>query len=216
MEYFQNTSWFEEICNQSKERVYKRGEIFGLQGEPLQVVGLVLSGKATAISFSKNGDETWVGEYEEGQFIGLMSLLTNNVSNFEIKAKSKLILRVLSKDKMHELMRENAALCEVVAIDLATRLNSSVSDLVDVHTLSVKGRICAELIRLALPIGIDPDRQIIRPSPIFVELARRLNSSRETVSRTVSELQSKGVVAREPGALIINDLDTLQQVIEFI
>lgn len=213
---FRNTHWFEVLCGQSVETVYKRGEVFAFQGESLQAVGFVLSGKATAISYSVNGDETWVGEYKEGQFIGLMSLLINNISDFEIRASSKLIVRVLSQDKVLELMKGDAALSKVVAIDLAIRLNASVSDLVDVHTLSVKGRVCAELLRLALPIGIDPDRHIIRPSPVFVELARRLNSSRETVSRTVSELQRKGIVAREPGALIINDTDILQDVIENI
>ena len=53
--------------------------------------------------------------------------------------------------------------------------------------------------------------QIIRPNPIFIELAERVNSTRETVSRTVSELQKKGILAREPGAIIINDPDRLRQ-----
>ena len=213
---FRDENWFEAFCSQSVETIYKRGEIISLQGEVPKTVGLVLSGKANAQSYSFNGDETWVGEYKEGQFIGLISLLNNEISGFEIKATSKLVVRVLSHDKMVELMKGDIALCEAVATDLARRLNTSISDIVNVHTLSVKGRICAELLRLALPIGIEPDRHIIRPGPVFVELARRLNSTRETVSRTVSELQGKGILAREPGALIIENPERLQDVIEYI
>ena len=69
---------------------------------------------------------------------------------------------------------------------------------------------------MALPIGIDPDRQVIRPNPIFIDMARKLNSSRETVSRTISELQKRGIIARQPGALVIEDPIRLQDAIEYI
>ena len=193
-----------------------RDRAYSLQGEEQSTVGLVVMGKATAISYSFNGDETWIGEYVEGQFIGLRALLANKPISFEIRALSKLQVLTLSHDQMLNLMQEDESLCKAVAVDLAERLNTSVSDIVDIHTLSVKGRICAELLRRAIPIGINPDRQIIRPSPVFVALARRLNASRETVSRTVSELQNKGILAREPGALIIEDPDRLRDAIEFI
>lgn len=208
------TSWFEAFYSQSTEIVHKSGGNFNLQGDALRTVGLVLSGDADALSYSVDGDETWLGEYQSGQFIGLMTLFTENFSNFEIRAKSKLTIRVLSHDAMRKLMRDDVNLCEAVASDLAIRLETSVSDLLSVHTLSIKGRICSELLRLSLPIGVDPGRHIIRPSPVFVELARRLNSSRETVSRTVSELQKKGVISRHPGALIVEDPDLLEEAIQ--
>lgn len=211
-----NSVWYSSFASNSVEKTYKKGEAYSLQGEEQSTVGLVVMGKATAISYSFNGDETWIGEYVEGQFIGLRALLANKAISFEIRALSKLQVLTLSHDQMLKLMQEDESLCKAVAVDLAERLNTSVSDIVDIHTLSVKGRICAELLRRAIPIGINPDRQIIRPSPVFVALARRLNASRETVSRTVSELQSKGILAREPGALIIEDPDRLRDAIEFI
>lgn len=211
-----NSVWYSSFASNSVEKTYKKGEAYSLQGEEQSTVGLVVMGKATAISYSFNGDETWIGEYVEGQFIGLRALLANKPISFEIRALSKLQVLTLSHDQMLKLMQEDDSLCKAVAVDLAERLNTSVSDIVDIHTLSVKGRICAELLRRAIPIGINPDRQIIRPSPVFVALARRLNASRETVSRTVSELQNKGILAREPGALIIEDPDRLRDAIEFI
>ena len=213
---FQNTVWFKQLCAQSTETLYKQGESFGLQGELLRTVGFIISGKANAISYSVNGVETWVGEYSDGQFIGAISLLSNDIPAFEVKAQSRLVVRVISHEKMLELMQANIALYNFVATDLALRLNTSINTIIDLNSLSVKGRICSELMRLALPIGINPDRHIIRPSPVFVELARRLNSSRETVSRTVSELQGKGIIARESGALIIEDPDRLENAIEYI
>ena len=208
------TSWFEMFCSQSVETIYEAGESYSLQGDRLRSVGYIISGEANAVSYSIDGDQTWLGEYHQGQFIGLISLFTHDISNFEIRAQSRLTVRTLSHDKMLALIRRDVNLCEALAADLALRLNASLSDLLNVHTLSIRGRICAELLRLSLPIGVDPDRHIIRPSPVFIELARRLNSTRETVSRTVSELQKKGVISRHPGALIVENADLLEEAIQ--
>jgi len=216
MSSLQNKPWFDSFNDIAIEKTYKRGEVFCGQGEPIDAVGLVITGRATAICYSINGHETWISEYSEAQFIGLRSLLTTGDSSFEIRVTRNMQLLSISHEKMLKLMREEPGLCEAVAVDLAERLNKSVADLIDGNTLSVKGRICAELLRQALPIGIDPDRQIIRPSPIFVDLARRLNSTRETVSRTVSELQKKGILNREPGALVIENPERLREAVEFI
>lgn len=216
MGHFQNTVWFEQLCAQSTETIYNRGESFSLQDEPLKAIGFIISGKANAVSFSVNGVETWVGEYSDSQFIGAVSLLSSDIPAFEVRAQSRLVVRVISQEKMLKLMQANVALYHFVATDLALRLNTSMNSIIDLNSLSVKGRICSELMRLSLPIGINPDKHIIRPSPVFVDLARRLNSSRETVSRTVSELQGKGIIAREPGAMIIEYPDRLQDAIEYI
>lgn len=82
--------------------------------------------------------------------------------------------------------------------------------LVEAVTLSSPGRVCAELLRLSHPVGIEPDKLIIRPTPVFVELAKQIDSTRETVSRTVSQLQKSGVLSREPGALLIHKPGALQ------
>ena len=216
LETFLKSNWFEAFSAQSIETVYKRGEPYTLYGDKLTTVGLVMSGQAREVAYSINGEETWVGEYKEGQFIGLVSLLTQQEHDFEIRAMANLTVKSLSQDKLLTLMRADMSLCEVIAADLAARLSASTSDLIDIHTLSVKGRVCAELMRLSLPIGITPGHHIIRPSPVFVELARRLNSTRETVSRTVSELQQKGIVSREPGAFVIKDPVKLRETMEHI
>ena len=143
-------------------------------------------------------------------------MMSSDISQFEVIVRKKLTLLEISADRLLDLMKEDNALCETVAKDLSSRLNATISDLINVHTLSVRGRICAELLRLSLPIGIDPDRQIIRPSPVFVDLARRLNSTRETVSRTVSDLHKRGILGREPGALIIESPERLMDAIEYI
>jgi len=104
---------------------------------------------------------------------------------------------------MKQLLAKENGLSLTLHNDLVIKLDHMTSRLIEAFSLSAKGRVCAELSRLSRVIGILPERLIIRPSPVFVELAERVNSTRETVSRTVSELQKKGILKREAGALIM-------------
>ena len=216
METYATAPWLEKLSDVSTEKNYQTGDAVTIQGETLSTIGIITSGRAAIIAYSINGEQTWVGELTEGQFIGTISLFDYETSRFEITAITKLVVLTTTKTKFINLLQNDNTLCETVAEDLALRLRGTMSNLVDVHTLSVKARICTEILRLAIPIGIDPDRHIIRPSPTYVELARRLNSTRETISRAMSDLQKRGILSREPGALIIRDPDQLRHVVNHI
>ena len=116
----------------------------------------------------------------------------------------------LLRERIHEDIETGNA----IANDLARCLKTMMERYIEALTLSAKGRVCAELYRLAYPIGVQPEHMIVRPNPVFVELAIRINSTRETVSRAVSELQKKGVLVRETGALIIRNPAALKSAIK--
>lgn len=205
------TPWHDAISDRTTTRVYKAGEVMALQGEEIGQIGYVLSGRAKAIAFSEKGEATWVGYFQIDDFFGHTSLLTENSPPFEIIAETEVEVLYVSTATMRTLLNERQGLGLKIAKDLALRLELMTSRLIEAYTLSAKGRICAELSRLSRVVGIAPDTRIIRPNPVFVELAERVNSTRETVSRTVSDLQKNGILTREPGAIIIKKPDVLRK-----
>lgn len=207
---FKEQPWFGDLEKLSKHKVYSANETIAFQGELSEHVGFILSGKAKAVSYSENGDETWLGRFSEGEFFGHTSFLTQSPVNFEITAETNLTILLISINNIRDLFETHSDIGRVFAKDLAARLDVMMRRLVEALTLSAKGRVCAELIRMSNPIGVDPSRHIVRPNPVFVDLALRINSTRETVSRTVSELQKKGIVSKEPGALIIQSPEKLR------
>lgn len=207
---FKEQPWFGDLEKLSKHKVYSANETIAFQGELSEHVGFILSGKAKAVSYSENGDETWLGRFSEGEFFGHTSFLTQSPVNFEITAETNLTILLISINNIRDLFETHSDIGRVFAKDLAARLDMMMRRLVEALTLSAKGRVCAELIRMSNPIGVDPSRHIVRPNPVFVDLALRINSTRETVSRTVSELQKKGIVSKEPGALIIQSPEKLR------
>ena len=202
--------WYESISGQTTTQRYDAGSVIALQGEKAEKIGYILSGRAKAVSFSENGEATWVGYFKANEFFGHTALLSENPPHFEIIAETDVEVLFVTASKMVALLDGHKTLSVDIAKDLARRLDHMTNRMIEAYTLSAKGRICAELSRLSRVIGKAPDTRIIRPNPVFVDLAERVNSTRETVSRTVSDLQKKGILAREPGAIIIKNPDRLR------
>ena len=202
--------WYETISEQTTKQRFTAKSVIALQGEETEKIGFILSGRAKAVSFSEDGEATWVGYFKENDFFGHTALLSENPPHFEIIAETDVEVLFVTAAIMTALLAEHETFSVDIAKDLARRLDQMTTRIIEAYTLSAKGRICAELSRLSRIIGKAPDTRIIRPNPVFVDLAERVNSTRETVSRTVSDLQKKGILAREPGAIIIKNPDRLR------
>lgn len=202
-------NWTETLRPFGSVQKISAGNLILFQGEAAKHIGLIISGHASARVNTEHGDETWVDQFKSNDFFGHISLLTQAPIEFEIKAESDVTALFVPAQKFEDLLSSNKTFSVTLAQDLAARLSIMMNRLVEAVTLSSPGRVCAELLRLAHPIGIDPRKLIVRPTPVFVELALRISSTRETVSRTVSQLQKSGILSREPGALLIHKPEAL-------
>lgn len=202
--------WFAALEAEGARRVFSAGDVLAIQDNAPTLVGVIISGKAVAMSCDPEGEQTWIGEFVSGDFFGHMSMLTNLPLSYEMTAQSNMSALIVPIPALKRFMTDNPSVSQAVASDLASRLDLMMRRMVEALTVSAKGRVCAELIRMANPIGIDPGKSVIRPNPVFVELALRVHSTRETVSRTVSDLVKKGILSKQPGALVVNNPESLK------
>ena len=180
------------------------------QGDRRQHVCYVLSGRVFATSINFEGEETWVSEFTAGQFMGADSLFDAEPSNFQLVAKTPITGLLYPRENFLSLMNRFPELNNMVIADLARQISNFTVQTLEANSMSVHGRIASELKRQAKPIGRDPGTFIIRPTPVFSELAQRLGSSRETVSRSVSKMVKKGILERRTGALVVPNLEMLE------
>jgi len=204
-----NCEIYDVLAGAGRVRRFAAGDVLIAQDERGAHIFYIKSGQATAMAYGINGERTWLGRFGAGDFVGDMSMLSDLPVPYEVCADTDLDVLAVPFAAMEQLMDAQAGLSKAVAGGLAARLHTAMQRLSEAFTLSATGRVCAELSRLSVPVGSDPDRHIIRPGPVFTELALRVSSTRETVSRTVSRLQKSGVVSRAPGALIIESPERL-------
>lgn len=190
------------------------GTIFKRQGEQLEHIGIILSGTIFAQTSTKDGHSIWLEEFGPNQLIGIESIFSSIPLRYELIAKTNAKIAYYSKEEFLRLIQSHDEGLEIILKDISHRLIRNIDRIVEANTLTAKGRICAELKRHSKPIGIEPDRFIIRPIPVFSEFALRVGSTRESVSRTVSNLAKTGVILRRTGALIISDMRKLEAYIK--
>jgi len=186
------------------------GETVLYQGEEAEQVGVILSGKVFAQTFTQDGHAIWLEDFGPSQLIGIESLFSGAPLAYELIAKANVKIAYLTRDKFLTLVETHNGGLEAILLEMSSRLIRNTERLIEANTLSAKGRICAELKRHSKPIGIEPDKHIIRPTPVFSEFALRVGSTRESVSRTVSDLAKMGVILRQTGALVISDMARLE------
>ena len=204
----------ENIRSRGVVKNYPKDTILHYQEDVHHHICFLQSGRAFATSINIEGDETWVAEYTVGQFLGCEGLFDREPSKYQVVAKTPITGILFSRENFIDLLNAYPELNNMLLADMARQLNRATTHTLEANSLSTPGRIAAELYRQARPIGRDPGTHIIRPTPVFSELAQRLGSSRETVSRTVSKMVKTGVLERKTGALVVPSLEYLHAQIE--
>lgn len=76
-----------------------------------------------------------------------------------------------------------------------------------------QGRSYCELLRLCLDAGVEGNRAEIALAPTHAELANRIGSHREAVTRELQYLQGEGIAAREGRRFVVEDMARLAEIV---
>ncbi len=138
-------------------------------------------------------------EFLPGDFFGAIVMAEPAPEDADVVAVEAVRTAVFLALDFLNLIETYGCVGLVVSQALLRQLRTASAKMLERTTLSAAGRVHAELLRLAR-LG---DGRAIRPAPVLSALAVRVQSTRETVSRTISDLQRRGIIRREGNALFI-------------
>lgn len=179
------------------------------QGDRAGSTFLLVAGRAHALTYGLGGQVVLLREFLPGDFFGAIALAepapedANVVAIEDVRAAVFLALDFLN------LIETYGCVGLVVSQALLKQLRATSAKMLERTTLSAAGRVHAELLRLARR----GDGRTVRPIPVFSALAVRVQSTRETVSRTISALERRGIVRRDDDALFIVAPQRLEEII---
>ena len=163
------------------------------QGDLVDAIWLVLAGRIKIESCSASGRMSRLGICAPGDWVGSYArpaLYPTDVVSLEATTLVRFAAGTLP-----ELAASEPLIGAALALSFARQLEDTIARLDARSTLTAKGRICAELQRRAA------DSPTIRPAPVVAELARTAQTTRETASRTIAELERRGIIERGAGTL---------------
>lgn len=189
-----------------REVVVKLGDIDG-------GLGFLIEGRLQTVSFTLDGKEVGTDFINPGDFFGELSVIDGQPAPEYVIAVAPSRVTSLDRARARELMYSTSRGAEAVVERLAERLRRSASHKAMLALPSSFQRVCAQLALLARHTGAS-GVTLIRVAPTHQEIAIMVNTSRETVTRTLQFLQSMQVVAREGPDLVVRQPDALKQAVD--
>lgn len=173
---------------------------------------LIVSGRVRVIALSPGGREVSFRDAGAGEAIGEIAALDGRPRSATVIALQDSVLARLSPEALTDLLRSHWPICERMLHRLAGSARQLTERVYELSTLSVQQRLCAELLREALAAGTA--HAVLSPPPSHSELAARISSYREQVTRELAELARLGLVRRDEGRLVIDDVAQLAERVE--
>ncbi len=170
------------------------------RGEEAEHACLMLAGRAQAVSYSASGQLILLYTYGAGDLFGEGAALgVNQMSEAEIIATMTSEVGHFRNAVFIGLIESYSSVALAVSRLLTRRLSQTTRRMIEVSTLSTTGRIHNELLRQARA----NEDLTIKPAPVLSEFALLVQSTRETVSRAINQLEKKGIIRRDENGLTI-------------
>jgi hypothetical protein len=153
-------------------------------------------------------------DIEAGDLFGEFAAIDGEPRTADVVAVTDTLVACLSADQFWDLLRQHATVCNAIMRRITGIIRSTQQRVVEFSTLPVRGRLHAELLRLARPAAADEAQAVISPVPTHAEIASRISTHREAVTRELSGLARAGLIEKRGTDLIICDVATLAGLVE--
>lgn len=185
-------------------RSYRKNQVIFLEEDTGNYMYVVLGGKVKVTKSSPGGKETILAIHRPGDFFGEMALLDGKTSPATVSAMEDCrIISISSTDFHHMLMRNEKVVQQIIKV-LCARLRQVWSQIQSLSYSNADSRIRLGLLQLARRHGVQDSRGIIIDLKItHQELAEMVGTSRETVTRTLAQLQKQGIIVVDHRRIIV-------------
>ena len=192
------------IATLAVRRVYQPDEVIFLEGEPCAGLFVVHSGHVKIYKVSPEGREqilTIIGPRDSFNDVAVFDGGPNPAS---AQAMDAIELCVIERPTLVSLFDRHPKLAQAVVAVLAARCRMLVGMVEDLSLKSVAGRLAKLLLDQAAQgqDAVPLTRQ---------QMAARLGTIREMVSRALRELEDKGLVSRDGRQIVITDRAALER-----
>lgn len=180
----------------AEPRDYPDGAVIVSQDEPGDALFVLVSGKVKVVLYGDSGREIILSIFKTpGDFFGEMSLLDHEPRSASLIADEPSRLLVLSRGAFQAHIEGHPRSALRILTELSRRLRRADAVIGNLALLDVYGRLAGKLRELAAAEGEETDDGVVlRQRPTQAEIAAMIGTSRETVSRALSDLQRRGHV----------------------
>lgn len=201
------------IENQARWRTCGKGvEIIRHQDDSNDIV-FILSGMARVNIYSSSGRVVTFRDIGPGDFVGELSAIDGGPRSAVIEALDPCKVVYLSSAAFWDVLENEPTVLKAVLLYFTQQVRTLTARVYEFSTLAVRNRIHAELLRLCSTNTGDENLGHIEMAPTHAEMASRVATHREAVTRELRRLMSIGILKKSGRDLIVVDLKKLSDMV---
>lgn len=184
-----------QMAQAAQLRRYRRGERIVTQGQAGEQFFIIVRGRVNVTILSPDGKDVVLSNLSDGDYFGEMALLDDAPRSASVIASERADLAVLSRSVFFDLLKGNFFLTKSLLATFSKRLRHANATIEGLASLDVKSRLARYFRELAASRGRRAGGGwvvVVRPSQR--EIALTIGSSRETVSRTISQMARERLI----------------------
>ena len=171
-------------------------------------VCFILEGTLRITLYSRAGKEISFRHQKAGESFGELAAIDGGPRSASVVASQPATIAAVAPATFMDVVRRHPAVAEATLKKLTTLVRRLSTRIYWLST-PVPKRICAELLDLAREGMIAPNVARLSPSPKQGDIASRLVTHREAVSRVFGQLKERNIIRRGRGELLILDVEGL-------
>lgn len=187
------------------------GTILFVEGQSPRGMFILCSGRVNLSTTSREGKVLILKTVEAGETLGLSAAVSG--VGYEVTAETSTPCQLNFIDRKHllELLQSHPEVGLQTALSLSRDFQSAYRDIHDlVLTRSSAGKLARLLLSQSAPANPETIEIRIPSSMTHEEMAHRIGSSRETVTRLLSDLKRKQLIRLEGPTLVIRNRSALE------
>jgi CRP-like cAMP-binding protein len=204
----------EAVAGLCRWRGYEKDQQVIEQDGGSNEVYFVARGRVRITIYAVNGREVTFRDLGAGASFGELSAVDGRSRSTSVVALEDTWLASLSRDQFRKVLRSYPAVVDNVLNGLVGLVRNLTERVVEYITLGVRNRIQAELVRMARERGIADNRAVLSPPPKHADIAARVSTNREEVTREFGHLTREKIVEKRSGELAIVDMARLIDMVD--
>jgi len=203
----------EHVVKACKWQDYNAGEEILSYGAPSAEVFFLAAGKVRVIIYSAEGKAVLFTDLRAGATFGEIAAIDRGPRSAGAEAIEPCTVACLRASQFETLLLKHPDMAYATLRHLSAEVRRLTERVLEFSTLMVQNRIQAELLRLAADSGQREGQALLSPAPSLSDIANRVSTHREAVSRELSRLGAVGLLRRERGDLRIMDIARLAMLV---
>ena len=200
-----------EIARLMRTRSFSAGNYIISTAQKQTDVFFLISGKVRACAFSKNGKPIHFEDLPAGRMFGEISAIDQGERSSDCIAVQDSVLAIMPRDNFLKVIHSYPDVLDAVLQQLVGLVRRQMQRVYEFTSFNVNQRVRFELLRLASAANIDAVPIVIEHPPTHAEIAARISSHREAVTRELKQLEANRVITWKPAEHLIHDIGALTE-----